>query len=101
MSLAADIRAMVRRQVLRVLVADPGYSQNDAIMRRAVSAATAQNLTESEIREHLSWLEDQSIVETEILGPYMLARLTDFGLKVARGEEHVDSIERPRPSELR
>lgn len=100
MSIAAAIRAMVRRQILRLLAADAGYSQNHAIIRRALESATAQSLTESEVRAHLSWLEDQGLVNTEIVGPYVLAKLTDRGLTVARGEEHVDGVERPRPSEL-
>ena len=100
MSLAASIRAMVRREILRLLASDVGYSQNHAIIRRAMESSTAQSLTETEVREHLSWMEDRELVTTEIVGPYLLAKLTDKGLSVARGEEHIDGIERPRPSEL-
>jgi repressor of nif and glnA expression len=100
MSLAATIRAMVRREILRLLAADAGYSQNHAIIRRAMESSTAQSLTETEVREHLSWMEDRGLVTTETVGPYLLAKLTDRGLSVARGEEHVEGVERPRPSEL-
>mgnify|MGYP003571029765 CR=1 FL=1 len=100
MSLAASIRAMVRREILRLLAADAGYSQNHAIIRRALEVSTAQSLTESDVKAHLSWMEDRELVATEIVGPYVLAKLTDRGLTVARGEEHVDGVERPRPSEL-
>lgn len=100
MSLAAAIRAMVRREVLRLLASDAGYSQNHAIIRRAMESSTAQSLTETEVRGHLSWMEDRGLVTTETVGPYLLAKLTDRGLSVARGEEHVEGIERPRPSEL-
>lgn len=100
MSLAADIRAMIRREILRALAADPGYAQNDAILRRMLASHAAQTLTESELRAHLSWLEDRGVVVTEHVGPYVTAKLTDHGLKVAAGEEAVEGIRRPRPSEL-
>ncbi len=101
MSLAASIRSMVRLVVLQLLAADLGYSQNHAVIRLALVSHAAQSLTDAEVKAHLSWLEDRGLVTTEVVGPYTVAKLTDQGLKVARGDEVVDGIDRPRPSDRR
>lgn len=101
MSLAASLRSMVRLVILQLLAADLGYSQNHAVLRLALESHAAQSLTEAAVKEHLSWLEDRDLVRTEVVGPYVLATLTDLGLKVARGEDVVDGVDRPRPSDRR
>ena len=57
-------------------------------------------LTESEVRKHLSWLEDRGAVTTETVPPFTIAKLTDLGLSVARGHETIDGVSRPRPGQL-
>lgn len=99
MSLAADIRAMVRLGILRLLGADMGYSQNHVIIRRGLERYAAQSLTESETKAHLAWLEDRGLVTTEVVGRYVAARLTNLGLAVSRGEEIMEGVERPQPDD--
>ena len=98
-SLAEMMRADARRTILQVLAQDRGYSMNDAILRRAVDRLTAVTLSESEMRQHLAWLEDQGAIMTEVVAPYVLATLTDKGLALAEGSEVIDGVSRPLPSQ--
>ena len=99
-SLQARIRADVRRTILVLLSKDLGYSHNHEVLRLAIDRAEAVTMTESETKSHLSWLEDQGLIETEIVGRFMIAKLTDMGLKVARGSEIVEGVSRPNPDDL-
>ena len=93
------MRADARRAILQILAQDSGYSCNDAILRTAVDRATAITLTAQEIRDHLAWLEDRGAVTTESVPPYILAKLTDRGMELARGHETMDGVSRPAPSQ--
>ena len=59
--------------------------------------ATAITLTESEVREHLAWLEDRGAIRTEQVPPFTIARLLDYGLALTEGREDLDGVSRPRP----
>ncbi len=98
-SLKSLVRADARLALLRVLAQDRGYSQNHSILRLAIDKATAITLTDDEVKEHVHWLEDRGLVASEEVPPYLLARLTDRGLSVARGEAEVEGVSRPRPDQ--
>ena len=99
-SISELMRADARRAILQLLAEDRGYSMNDAILRSAVDRLTAVTLSPSEMRQHLAWLEDRGAVTTESVPPYMLAKLTDFGLALAQGHDAVDGVSRPAPSQV-
>ena len=99
-SLAATMRADARLTILRVLAEDPGYSTNHAILRIAVDRLSAITMSEDEVKRHLEWLENHGAVVTEAAAPYLLARLTDRGLALARGEANLDGVSRPRPDQM-
>lgn len=99
-SFAARLRADARLAILRILAQDPGYSHNHSVLRDAVEFGTAITLSEDEIKDHLAWLENEALVETEIVGRFTLAKLTDKGLSVAEGKTRIDGISRPRPEDL-
>ena len=100
MSIQQLMRADARRAILQALAQDRGYSLNHAILRAAVDRATAITLEEGEVREHLSWLEDRGAVTTEEVPPFTLAKLTDYGLSLARGHATLDGVSRPTPSQV-
>ena len=100
MSLAARVRADARLGILELLAEDRGYSLNHLILRAALDRLTAITLTDEEVKTHLGWLEDRGLVTTEEVPPYVLAKLTDRGLAVARGEGVVEGVSRPRPDRL-
>ena len=97
MGLAAKMRADARLAILELLAEDPGYSLNHVILRDAVDRLTAITLSEAEIKAHIAWLEDRGLVTAEEAPPYVLARLTDAGLEVARGHRTVEGVSRRRP----
>ena len=99
-SIAELMRRDARRAILQLLAQDRGYSMNDAILRSAVDRLSAVTLSPSEMRDHLSWLEDRGVVTTEAVPPYVLAKLTDFGLAVAEGHETLAGVSRPAPSQV-
>ena len=99
-SISEMMRADARRAILQLLAEDRGYSMNDTILRSAVDRLTAVTLSKSEVRGHLSWLEDRGAVTTESVPPYVLAKLTDFGLALAQGHETLDGVSRPTPGQI-
>lgn len=97
-SFAEKVRLEARRKLIEILAADAGYSANHRILRAALERAAAISQTETEIKNHIAWLEDQGLVRTETVGPLTLAHLTDKGLSVAEGAEIVPGIARARPA---
>lgn len=100
MSLAARMRGDARLCILQSLAEDRGYSVNHRILREMVDRSTAITLTEAEIREHLSWLEDRKAVLTEEVPPFTIARLTDYGQALAEGRDFLEGVSRPSPGQL-
>lgn len=99
-SFQARIRADARLTMLQILSKDQGFSMNHELLGRYVDHLTAITLKEAEVKAHLAWLEDQGLVTTEIVGPYVQAKLTDLGLKVAQGAESAEGVSRPRPGDI-
>ena len=94
------MRADARRAILQALAMDAGYSLNHTILRSVVDRATAITLDDDEVRKHLGWLEDRGAVTTEEVPPFTLAKLTDYGLSLARGHAAIDGVSRPSPSQV-
>ncbi|MDE2751279.1 MAG: hypothetical protein OXI83_01765 [Gemmatimonadota bacterium] len=96
-SLDERMRRDARRTILEALHEDRTYTLNHAILRDLVDRLTAITLTESELKAHLAWLEDRKAVTLRTVPPFTIARLTDFGLALARGVETLEGVSRPRP----
>ena len=60
----------------------------------------AITLNEDEVKGHLAWLEDRGAVTTEAVPPFVLARLTDYGLSLAQGLAGLDGVSRPTPDQV-
>lgn len=99
-SFAARVRADARLAILQILSKDRHYSMNHEVLNLAVDRLTAISLSEPEMKVQLGWLEDKGLIETDEASSYVLAKLTDEGLKVANGSIDVEGISRPRPSDL-
>lgn len=93
-------RADARRTILQALAQDRGYSLNHAILRTMVDRLTAITLDEDQVKAHLAWLEDRGAVTTESVPPYTIAKLTDYGLSLARGHAVLEGVSRPVPSQV-
>ena len=93
-------RADARRAILQALAEDRGYSANHRILRTFVDRSAAITLDDAEIKEHLAWLEDRGAVTTEAVPPFVLAKLTDYGLSLAQGHAVLDGVSRPTPDQV-
>ncbi len=99
-SIAELVRRDARRTILQALADDLGYSLNHEILRTVVDRRTAVTLTTAEVKEHLAWLEDQGAITTTTVAPFVIARLTDYGLALAHGAEVLEGVSRPRPDQV-
>ena len=96
-SLRHMIRGDARLTILQALKLDRGYSLNHRILRTVVDRMSAITLDEDEVKEHLAWLEDRGAVTTESVPPFIIAKLTDYGLQLARGHARLEGVSRPSP----
>ena len=94
------MRRDARRTILQALAEDRGYSLNHVMLRSIVDRLTAITLDEDQVRQHLAWLEDRGAVTTESVPPFTLAKLTDYGLSLARGHVTLEGVSRPSPSQV-
>ena len=99
-SIAELMRRDARLTILRALAEASGYSVNHRILRAIVDRHAAITLDDDEIRGHLAWLEDAGAITTQTVGRFTLATLTDRGLALARGEQRVEGVSRPLPSDM-
>jgi hypothetical protein len=102
MNLAERLRQDVHLAILHLLEKCIGYSQNHMILRMAVGEVVGVELTETEIRARLDWLENNKLITTEQLtggglGDLVKATITRKGQLVARGEDVVTGVSRPAP----
>ena len=100
MSLRARMRADARLAALQILAQDKGYSANHDILRLGIDKATAITLSADEVRDMMSWLEDAGLVTTEVVAPFVIAKLTNKGLEAARGQVEVDGVSKPPPDAM-
>ncbi len=99
-SLEHMMRGDARLTILRALAGDRGYSLNHEILRTLVDRMTAITLDNDQVKAHLAWLEDRGAVTTESVPPFTLAKLTDYGLSLARGHATLEGVSRPRPDQV-
>lgn len=89
----------VRLAILRLLVDAPAYSANDSVLSQAVQAMGLA-CTRSQMRGHLSWLEEQRLVT--LMHPLVtltVATVTERGGDVAAGRSRMQGVARPSPGE--
>ncbi len=89
----------LRITVLRLLLEDPGYSGNEALL---VDMSTAYGFSPSRdrMRTELDWLREQGLVTLSGPEHCRTARLTERGADVAAGRATAPGVKRPGPGEL-
>lgn len=97
-SLAERMKRDARLCILECLADDPTYRLNHEILREMVDRQVAITLSDTQMRDHLAWLDDAGLIETETIAPFVMARLTGRGLACARGTDPVAGVSRPRPA---
>lgn len=84
-----------RVTILQLLDNAPHGSVN-AQMLTTLLQSTAAQLWLDQVKEQLSWLEEQKLVTLEEMGGMLLATITDQGGLVARGLDRHEGVDRPR-----
>lgn len=95
MNFAALVSQDRRLVILRLLAEDLDRKLNTSVLQDAldlVGHGCSRDCVETEV----SWLEEQSLVTSEKVGPVTVVRLTGRGQDVAEGKATVPGVKRPR-----
>ena len=93
MQLITEDRRLV---ILRALLEDAGYSHNESVLQSILSAF-GHTVSRDQVRNLISWLKEQDLVHIDMVGDYMVAKLTARGADVATGAAAVPGVKRPGP----
>lgn len=97
MSGFADYLTEDRRLViLRLLSETPGYSSNESILDAGLEAM-GHAVSRDQVRTDLAWLAEQDLVSVETVRGVMVARITQRGADVAKGQAVVPGVKKPSP----
>ncbi|HGL5374085.1 TPA: ArsR family transcriptional regulator [Citrobacter farmeri] len=85
----------IRLVILRVLNETPARRGNSSTLRTALSA-WGFDLTRTEVKEQLRWLEARELLRIEVIGDgsVLLAQLTESGIDLASGRGTVPGVKR-------
>jgi hypothetical protein len=96
----AEIHARhVRQCILRMLADSGGYKANETLLDAALDGR-GLSVTRDQVRGHLAWLSEQTLVTLRVVGELMIVTATQRGLDVAAGETQHPGVERPAPRAL-
>lgn len=83
-----------RLVLLRVLAKMPQYKANSSVLAMAMDSF-GHSVSRDFVRTQLAWLAEQGLLETDVMGPVLLATLTERGLDAAAGKVIVPGVARP------
>jgi hypothetical protein len=92
--IAEALKPLIRRAIIDLLH-DIGGEQNDDYVA-VLLAQLGHRIARRDIATEMMWLGDAKLVETEKLGPYVVARILPDGIDVAEGRLVVDGVWRHR-----
>ena len=87
----------IRLAILQCLDLDAGGSCNHVMIVHWLEDRRAYSLTDEEVKEQLAWLEALKLVVIEDVNHYRIARLTEDGVRAARGLKKVEGVARVDP----
>ncbi len=90
------ITADRRLVILRALAEDPGYSHNESILQ-SILGMYGHTVSRDQVRGMISWLKEQDLVHVDLVGDYMVAKLTQRGADVASGAAVMPGVKHPAP----
>lgn len=96
MSYLDSLGENVRLTILQLLLDMPAYRGGDVLLKPAIKAMGLP-CTGDQLRTHIAWLAEQSLVTRTESGPIVVAQLTERGGEAARGEIAVPGVMRPEP----
>uniref|UniRef100_UPI000C9D1B3A VpaChn25_0724 family phage protein n=1 Tax=Bowmanella denitrificans TaxID=366582 RepID=UPI000C9D1B3A len=74
-----------------------GYTANDSILDDILESY-GHNISRDKVRNHMLWLQEQGLLDVERIGDKTLvAKITQRGMDVARGQCQVEGVKRPAP----
>ena len=85
-----------RLAILLLLHDAPGYRANASILQSGLFSI-GHKASRDQVKGQLTWLAEQDLVTTELVGDIMVATLTERGGDVAIGNVSVPGVKRPAP----
>jgi hypothetical protein len=86
----AAIVPLARRALLDLLN-DTGGEQNDDVLTMLLSEL-GHRFARRDVVEQLRWLADEKMISTEVLGPFVVARILADGRDIAEGRLVVSGV---------
>lgn len=86
-----------RLSILRLLAASPGYQANQFVLYEALPSRGAA-ASARDVAEDLAWLADFDLVTITGIEGVLMARITQYGLDVAKGFTRFDGVQFPGPN---
>lgn len=86
------VAPLVRRAILDFLE-DVGGEFNDDVLALELNAL-GHRIARRDVRDQLDWLAGCGLIQTEMLGPYVVATILPDGRDVATGRLRVDGVHR-------
>jgi hypothetical protein len=84
-----------RRLVLLRLLADlPGRKGNSSVLATLLDH-WGHSVSRDYVKGQLAWLTEQGLVTTEVMGPVLLATITERGIDAADDRVRVPGVSRP------
>lgn len=83
-----------RLVILRVLSELPKYSSNSSVLYTALGQY-GHFPSRDVVKSELYWLAEQGLVTLEVMGPVIVATLTERGFDVSSGRSRVPGIKKP------
>lgn len=85
-----------RLVILMTLAEDSDYSENEYVLSSALDYWRHQ-ISRDKLRNHLTWLKEQGLIEVDEVKGVMMAKLTKRGKDVFEGRSVVPGVKRPEP----
>lgn len=84
-----------QRLVMLRLMDEAGPSLNESLLHEGLRRFGHKDLMREEVQDHIRFLEKAQTVTIQVESGKLIADITVFGKKVARGKETVDGIAEP------
>ncbi len=93
----ADLQRAARRLAMLQLLAEaPAYETSAQLIYAALPSRGAA-ASADQIAVDLAWLAEQGLVESQIVGPVVMVKITLRGLDASKGFVQIPGVARPGP----
>ena len=91
---AEYLRQDIRLVILRLLAEMTAYRANSSVLTMALDNY-GHTLSRDQVKTELHWLQEQSALALDAVGPVLVATRTERGQDIAAGRARAPGIKRP------